>query len=215
MLLMIDNYDSFTYNIVQYLAEFGQDVVVKRNNETSIEEITAMAPQYLLVGPGPCAPQQAGVSLAAIQHFAGTIPILGVCLGHQSIGQAFGGKIVHAKQLMHGKVSPVHHADRGVFRGLPNPVICTRYHSLALDPATVPADLEVTAQTESGVIMAVRHRELAVEAVQFHPESVLTEGGYQMLANWLAFCGQAPDEGLVSRLEQEVADAVSAATRTA
>ena len=170
MLLMIDNYDSFTYNIVQYLAELGQDVVVKRNNETSIEEITAMAPQYLLVGPGPCAPQQAGVSLAAIQHFAGKIPLLGVCLGHQAIGEAFGGHIIGAQTL---------------FQDLLNPVNCTRYHSLVIERASLPECLEITAWTDDGEIMGVRHKTLAVEGVQFHPEALLTEHGHQMFANFL------------------------------
>jgi anthranilate synthase component 2 len=185
MLLMIDNYDSFTYNIVQYLAELGQDVVVKRNNETSIEEITAMAPQYLLVGPGPCAPQQAGVSLAAIQHFAGKIPLLGVCLGHQAIGEAFGGHIIGAQTLMHGKVSAVSHLGSGVFQDLPNPVNCTRYHSLVIERASLPECLEITAWTDDGEIMGVRHKTLAVEGVQFHPEALLTEHGHQMFANFL------------------------------
>ena len=185
MLLMIDNYDSFTYNIVQYLAELGQDVVVKRNNETSIEEITAMAPQYLLVGPGPCAPQQAGVSLAAIQHFAGKIPLLGVCLGHQAIGEAFGGNIIGAHTLMHGKVSAVSHLGSGVFQDLPNPVTCTRYHSLVIERTSLPECLEITAWTDDGEIMGVRHKTLAVEGVQFHPEALLTEHGHQMFANFL------------------------------
>ncbi len=185
MLLMIDNYDSFTYNIVQYLAELGQDVVVKRNNETSIEEITAMAPQYLLVGPGPCAPQQAGVSLAAILHFAGKIPLLGVCLGHQAIGEAFGGNIIGAQTLMHGKGSAVSHLGSGVFQVLPNPVNCTRYHSLVIERASLPECLEITAWTDDGEIMGVRHKTLAVEGVQFHPEALLTEHGHQMFANFL------------------------------
>ena len=185
MLLMIDNYDSFTYNIVQYLAELGQEVVVKRNDETSIDEITALAPQYLLVGPGPCAPQQAGVSLAAIQHFAGKIPLLGVCLGHQAIGEAFGGRIIGAQTLMHGKVSAVAHHNSGVFQDLPNPVNCTRYHSLVIERASLPDCLEITAWTDDGEIMGVRHKELAVEGVQFHPEALLTEHGHQMFANFL------------------------------
>ena len=185
MLLMLDNYDSFTYNIVQYLAELGQDVVVKRNNETSIEEITAMAPQYLLVGPGPCAPQQAGISLAAIQHFAGKIPLLGVCLGHQAIGEAFGGNIIGAQTLMHCKVSAVSRLGSGVFQDLPNPVNCTRYHSLVIERASLPECLEITAWTDDGEIMGVRHKTLAVEGVQFHPEALLTEHGHQMFANFL------------------------------
>ena len=185
MLLMLDNYDSFTYNIVQYLAELGQDVVVKSNNETSIEVFIAMVPQCLLGGPGPCAPQQAGVSLAAIQHFAGKIPLLGVCLGHQAIGEAFGGNIIGAQTLMHGKVSAVSHLGSGVFQDLPNPVNCTRYHSLVIERASLPECLEITAWTDDGEIMGVRHKTLAVEGVQFHPEALLTEHGHQMFANFL------------------------------
>jgi anthranilate synthase component II len=185
MLLMIDNYDSFTYNLVQYLGELGQDVHVVRNDAISIAEITRLAPQYLVISPGPCAPQQAGISLAAIREFAGKIPLLGVCLGHQAIGEAFGGKVVHAKKLMHGKVSPVTHENVGVFRGLPNPLICTRYHSLAIERVTLPDCLAVTASTEDGEIMGVRHKTLAVEGVQFHPESILTERGHDLLKNFL------------------------------
>ena len=185
MLLMIDNYDSFTYNLVQYFGELGEDVQVYRNDEITLEEIERLAPAYLVISPGPCAPAQAGVSLAAIKHFAGKIPLLGVCLGHQSIGEAFGGKIVHAKQLMHGKVSPVEHKDMGVFRGLPNPLTCTRYHSLAIERASLPDCLEVTAWTADGEIMGVRHKTLAVEGVQFHPESILTEQGHDLLNNFL------------------------------
>ena len=185
MLLMIDNYDSFTYNLVQYFGELGQDVKVFRNDAISLAEIAAFDPDYLVISPGPCAPAQAGVSLAAIREFAGKIPLLGVCLGHQAIGEAFGGRIVHAKQLMHGKVSPVHHGDFGVFRGLPNPVTCTRYHSLAIERASLPSGLQVTAWTDDGEIMGVRHRALAVEGVQFHPESILTEHGHDMLKNFL------------------------------
>ncbi len=185
MLLMIDNYDSFTYNLVQYFGELGQDVRVFRNDEITLAEIAALQPTYLVISPGPCAPAQAGVSLAAIKEFAGKIPLLGVCLGHQSIGEAFGGRIVHAKQLMHGKVSPVHHLDKGVFRGLPNPLTCTRYHSLAIERETLPECLEVTAWTEDGEIMGVRHKTLAVEGVQFHPESILTERGHDLLNNFL------------------------------
>jgi anthranilate synthase component II len=185
MLLMIDNYDSFTYNLVQYFGELGQDVHVVRNDAIGIAEITRLAPQYLVISPGPCAPQQAGVSLAAIREFAGKIPLLGVCLGHQAIGEAFGGKVVHAKKLMHGKVSPVMHENVGVFRGLPNPLTCTRYHSLAIERATLPDCLAVTASTEDGEIMGVRHKTLAVEGVQFHPESILTERGHDLLKNFL------------------------------
>lgn len=185
MLLMIDNYDSFTYNLVQYFGELGQTVEVYRNDEISLDEIAAKQPQYLVVSPGPCSPSEAGISVAAIQRFAGQIPILGVCLGHQSIGQAFGGKIIHAKQLMHGKVSPVHHHDIGMFRGLPNPVNCTRYHSLVIERESLPDCLEITAWTEDGEIMGVRHKTLPIEGVQFHPESILTEHGHQMLDNFL------------------------------
>lgn len=185
MLLMIDNYDSFTYNIVQYLAELGQEVVVKRNDEISLYDIEALSPQYLLIGPGPCAPQQAGISLAAIRHFAGKIPLLGVCLGHQAIGEAFGGVIVGAQTLMHGKVSAVSHTNTGVFQDLPNPVNCTRYHSLVIDRQRLPDCLEITAWTDDGEIMGVRHKQLAVEGVQFHPEALLTEQGHDMFANFL------------------------------
>ncbi|AQR64844.1 anthranilate/aminodeoxychorismate synthase component II [Aquaspirillum sp. LM1] len=186
MLLMIDNYDSFTYNLVQYFGELGQEVQVHRNDEISLDDIARLAPQYLVVSPGPCSPLEAGISVAAIERFAGQIPLLGVCLGHQSIGQAFGGKIVHAKQLMHGKTSPVHHLDVGVFRGLPNPVTCTRYHSLVIERDSLPDCLEITAWTDDGEIMGVRHKTLAVEGVQFHPESILTEHGHAMLRNFLA-----------------------------
>ncbi|GHU03117.1 glutamine amidotransferase [Betaproteobacteria bacterium] len=185
MLLMIDNYDSFTYNLVQYFGELGQDVKVFRNDAITVEEIGRMAPDWLVVSPGPCTPAQAGISLAAIREFAGKIPLLGVCLGHQAIGEAFGGRVVHAKRLMHGKISPVHHAGTGVFRGLPNPVTCTRYHSLALERETLPDCLELTAWTDDGEIMGVRHKTLAVEGVQFHPESILTEHGHDMLKNFL------------------------------
>ena len=185
MLLMIDNYDSFTYNLVQYFGELGQEVKVFRNDAISLAEIARLNPHYLVVSPGPCAPAQAGISLAAIREFAGKIPLLGVCLGHQAIGEAFGGRIVHAQRLMHGKVSPVHHLDRGVFRGLPNPLTCTRYHSLAIERATLPECLEITAWTEDGEIMGVRHKTLPVEGVQFHPESILTERGHDLLANFL------------------------------
>jgi anthranilate synthase component 2 len=185
MLLMIDNYDSFTYNLVQYLGELGEDVRVVRNDEKTVVEIEAMAPDRIVLSPGPCTPNEAGVSLALIERFKGRVPILGVCLGHQAIGQAFGGKVVHAKTLMHGKVSRIHHAGKGVFAGLPTPYDATRYHSLAIERASCPADLEVTAWTEDGEIMGVRHRMLAVEGVQFHPESILTEHGHALLKNFL------------------------------
>jgi anthranilate synthase component 2 len=185
MLLMIDNYDSFTYNLVQYFGELGQEVRVFRNDAITLEEIAALAPDYLVISPGPCAPLQAGISVAAIQMFAGKLPILGVCLGHQSIGYAFGGEIVHAKQLMHGKISPVHHANVGVFTGLPNPFNATRYHSLAIRRETLPACLEVTAWTDDGEIMGIRHRAFPIQGVQFHPESILTEHGHRLLENFL------------------------------
>jgi anthranilate synthase component 2 len=185
MLLMIDNYDSFTYNLVQYFAELGADVVVRRNDEISVEQIAAMNPQHIVISPGPCTPNEAGVSVATIQHFAGKIPLLGVCLGHQSIGQAFGGKIIHAKQLMHGKTSQIHHTDKSVFSGLANPFTATRYHSLVIERETLPDCLEVTAWTDDNEIMGVRHKTLAVHGVQFHPESILTEHGHDMLRNFL------------------------------
>ena len=185
MLLMIDNYDSFTNNLVQYLGELGETVKVFRNDEISLEQIEALGPTRMVISPGPCTPNEAGISVAAIQHFAGKIPILGVCLGHQSIGQAYGGKIVHALQLMHGKTSDIRHTNSGVFRGLPDPLTATRYHSLVIERTSLPACLEVTAWTEDGEIMGVRHRELNVEGVQFHPESILTECGHELLKNFL------------------------------
>ncbi|MEJ2108010.1 MAG: aminodeoxychorismate/anthranilate synthase component II [Acidiferrobacteraceae bacterium] len=185
MLLMIDNYDSFTYNLVQYLGELGQDVRVFRNDAITTDEIDALAPDHIVVSPGPCTPNEAGVSVETIQRFAGRIPILGVCLGHQSIGQAFGGKIVHAKELMHGKTSEIHHINAGVFAGLPNPFVATRYHSLVVERESLPDCLEVTAWTADEEIMGLRHREFAVEGVQFHPESILTEHGHQLLKNFL------------------------------
>ena len=185
MLLMIDNYDSFTYNLVQYLGELGEDVKVIRNDEKSVAEIGAMAPARIVLSPGPCTPNEAGVSLELIDRFKGRVPILGVCLGHQAIGQAFGGKVIHAKTLMHGKVSRIHHSGAGVFRGLPTPYDATRYHSLAIERASCPAELEVTAWTEDGEIMGVRHRTLPIEGVQFHPESILTEHGHALLKNFL------------------------------
>ena len=186
MLLFIDNYDSFTYNIVQYFGELGREVLVRRNDGITADEIAALAPQYLVIGPGPCSPKEAGVSVEAIRRFAGRIPVLGVCLGHQAIGEAFGGRVVRAKVQMHGKVSPVHHNGGGVFAGLPNPVNCTRYHSLAVERASLPECLlAVTAWTDDGEIMGLRHKQYAVEGVQFHPEALLTEHGHDMLANFL------------------------------
>ncbi|MDO8348303.1 MAG: aminodeoxychorismate/anthranilate synthase component II [Rugosibacter sp.] len=185
MLLMIDNYDSFTYNLVQYFGELGEEVQVFRNDEITTDGIAALHPARLVISPGPCSPAEAGISVAAIKEFAGKIPLLGVCLGHQSIGAAFGGEIVRARELMHGKTSPVHHANQGVFRGLPNPLTVTRYHSLAIRRDTLPECLEVTAWTDDGEIMGVRHKTLAVEGVQFHPESILTECGHELLKNFL------------------------------
>ena len=185
MLLMIDNYDSFTYNLVQYIGELGQDVQVYRNDEIDLERIAQLKPDHIVISPGPCTPNEAGVSVPVIKQFAGKIPILGVCLGHQSIGQAFGGKNVHAKQLMHGKTSEIHHKDVGVFAGLPSPFTATRYHSLVIERESIPDCLEITAWTDDGEIMGVRHKTLAVEGVQFHPESILTEHGHAMLENFL------------------------------
>ena len=185
MLLMIDNYDSFTYNLVQYFGELGETVEVHRNDEITVEQAIALNPQHIVISPGPCTPSEAGISVELIRACAGQIPILGVCLGHQSIGQAFGGRIIRAKQMMHGKTSPVFHHDTGVFRGLPNPFRATRYHSLVIERETLPDCLEITAWTEDGEIMGVRHKTLAVEGVQFHPESILTEHGHDMLANFL------------------------------
>jgi anthranilate synthase component 2 len=185
MLLMIDNYDSFTYNLVQYLGELGAEVKVLRNDEITLEGIEKLAPAHIVISPGPCTPNEAGVSVPLVRQFAGKIPILGVCLGHQSIGQALGGRIVHARQLMHGKTSAIHHDGRGVFRGLPDAFTATRYHSLAIERASLPGCLEVSAWSDDGEIMGVRHKELAVEGVQFHPESILTEHGHQLLKNFL------------------------------
>lgn len=185
MLLMIDNYDSFTYNLVQYFAELGEEVVVHRNDQITLAQIEALNPQRIVLSPGPCTPNEAGVSVPTIQRFAGEIPLLGVCLGHQSIGQAFGGRIIHAKQLMHGKTSPIHHHNNSVFTDLPSPFTATRYHSLVIERETLPDCLEVTAWTDDGEIMGVRHKTLAVHGVQFHPESILTEHGHAMLKNFL------------------------------
>ena len=194
MLLMIDNYDSFTWNLVQYFAELGAEVKVVRNDEYSVPELVAMQPTQVVISPGPCTPNEAGVSMQAIKAFAGQVPILGVCLGHQSIGQVFGAKVVRAQQPMHGKTSPVYHRQQGVFAELNNPLTATRYHSLLLAPDSVPAELEITAwtQTEQGeleAIMGVQHRTLNIEGVQFHPESILTEQGHALLANFLKQTG--------------------------
>jgi len=185
MLLMIDNYDSFTYNLVQYLGELGEDVRVHRNDEITLEQIEALRPQRIVISPGPCTPNEAGISVPLIRQFAGRIPILGVCLGHQSIGQALGGRIVHAKTLMHGKTSLIHHGGAGVFRGLPEPFEATRYHSLVIERESLPDCLEITAWTDDGEIMGVRHKNQALEGVQFHPESILTQHGHQLLRNFL------------------------------
>ncbi|HEY2774026.1 MAG TPA: aminodeoxychorismate/anthranilate synthase component II [Candidatus Binatia bacterium] len=186
MLLMIDNYDSFTYNLVQYLGELGADVEVYRNDTIDIAGIEKLAPSGIVISPGPCTPNEAGISMPVVEAFAGRIPILGVCLGHQSIGQVFGGDVVRAPRLMHGKTSPIHHDGRGIFRGLANPFIATRYHSLIVEKSTLPDVLEVSAWTDEDEIMGLRHRTLAVDGVQFHPESILTVEGKRLLGNFLA-----------------------------
>ena len=185
MILMIDNYDSFTYNLVQYFGELGAHMRVVLNDETDLGGIEALRPDKIVISPGPCSPNEAGVSLAVIKAFAGRVPILGVCLGHQAIGQAFGGRVVHARELMHGKTSPIAHSGKGVFAGLPDPFTATRYHSLAVERDSLPAELEVTAWTADGEIMGLKHRSLAVEGVQFHPESILTEHGHRLLRTFL------------------------------
>ncbi|MDA8420149.1 MAG: aminodeoxychorismate/anthranilate synthase component II [Pseudomonadota bacterium] len=186
MLLMIDNYDSFTYNLVQYLGELGEDVRVVRNDEVTVEGAAALAPQRVVISPGPCTPNEAGISIEAVRYFGGRIPLLGVCLGHQSIGQAYGGRIVRARRLMHGKTSWIHHDGKGVFRGLPSPFEATRYHSLVIDRPSLPDCLEITAwSADDEEIMGIRHREYAVEGVQFHPESILTQCGHDLLRNFL------------------------------
>ena len=184
-LLMIDNYDSFTYNLVQYFGELGAEVLVYRNDEITLADIEGLKPSHLVVSPGPCSPAEAGISVTAIQHFAGKLPILGVCLGHQSIGSAFGGRIIRAQQLMHGKTSVIHTTQQGVFANLPKDFTVNRYHSLSIERSSCPAELEVTAWTDDGEIMGVRHRSLSIEGVQFHPESILTENGHALLNNFL------------------------------
>ena len=186
MLLLIDNYDSFTFNLYQYLAELGQEVEVHRNDQISVEDCLSMAPSHVVISPGPCSPAEAGISTDLVRAFAGRAPLLGVCLGHQCIGEAFGGDVVPAGEIMHGKTSQINHDGRGVFAGLPSPFEAIRYHSLAIEPTTVPPVLEVSARAESGVIMGVRHREYAIEGVQFHPESIMTQYGHELLANFLA-----------------------------
>ena len=185
MLLMIDNYDSFTYNLVQYFAELGEEVKVLRNDEISVEEIAQLKPARICISPGPCSPAEAGISVATIQRYAGVIPILGVCLGHQAIGEAFGGNIIRAQKVMHGKTDLINHTGVGVFKDLSNPLKVTRYHSLAIERSSLPTDLEITATSSDGEIMGVRHREFAIEGVQFHPESILSEQGHALLKNFL------------------------------
>lgn len=185
MLVMIDNYDSFTYNLVQYLGELGEEVKTFRNDQITLDEIAALQPDRIMLSPGPCTPNEAGISLSVIERFAGKLPLMGVCLGHQSIGQAFGGKVIHAKQIMHGKTSTIEHTNQGVFADIPNPYTVTRYHSLVVERDSLPDCLEVTAWTDDGEIMGLRHKELSVEGVQFHPESILTEHGHALLKNFL------------------------------
>ncbi|MEV6925425.1 aminodeoxychorismate/anthranilate synthase component II [Dactylosporangium sp. NPDC051485] len=203
--LVIDNYDSFVFNLVQYLGQLGVECDVRRNDEITVGEIAALAPAGILLSPGPGTPQRAGICMAVIEQYAGKLPIFGVCLGHQAFGAAFGATVTRAPELLHGKTSLVAHSGKGVLAGLPDPFIATRYHSLAVVESTLPPEIEVTGRTESGVVMAMRHRDLPIEGVQFHPESVLTQGGHQMLANWLAVCGlpaaldRAPD--LVAEVE--------------
>ncbi|TDL11848.1 aminodeoxychorismate/anthranilate synthase component II [Mycolicibacterium obuense] len=216
--LVVDNYDSFVFNLVQYLGQLGVDAQVWRNDDERLSSdaaVAAVADEFdgVLLSPGPGTPERAGASIPLVHACAAAAtPLLGVCLGHQAIGVAFGGPVDRAPELLHGKTSMVFHTDRGVLRGLPDPFVATRYHSLTILPETMPADLEVTARTEGGVVMGVRHVDLPIHGVQFHPESILTQGGHRMLANWLAECGATPDEALVARLENEVATAVAAAT---
>jgi para-aminobenzoate synthetase component II len=216
--LVVDNYDSFVFNLVQYLGQLGVHATVWRNDDARLAgdaEVAAAAEEFdgILLSPGPGTPERAGASIPLVRASAvAATPLLGVCLGHQAIGVAFGGTVDRAPELLHGKTSSVHHGNIGVLQGLPEPFTATRYHSLTILPDTLPDELRVTARTEGGVIMGVQHAELPIHGVQFHPESILTEGGHRMLANWLALCGEAPAEGLVSRLEQEVADTVRVAT---
>lgn len=217
--LVVDNYDSFVFNLVQYLGQLGVHAQVWRNDDARLateDAIAQVAADFdgVLLSPGPGTPERAGASIALVKACAAAgTPLLGVCLGHQAIGVAFGGTVDRAPELLHGKTSVVHHNDSGVLKGLPDPFTATRYHSLTILPETLPAALEVVGQTDNGIIMAVRHAELPIHGVQFHPESILTQGGHRMLANWLGFCGAAPDETLVRRLEDEVARAVAAATQ--
>ncbi|OBI81696.1 aminodeoxychorismate/anthranilate synthase component II [Mycobacterium sp. E740] len=213
--LVVDNYDSFVFNLVQYLGQLGVHAQVWRNDDDRLASAADVAEEFdgVLLSPGPGTPERAGASIALVEACAATgTPLLGVCLGHQAIGVAFGATVDRAPELLHGKTSVVHHANSGVLQGLPDPFTATRYHSLTILPDTVPPELEVIARTEGGVIMGVRHVDLPIHGVQFHPESILTEGGHRMLANWLGYCGAAPEESLVRRLEDEVSSAVTAAT---
>jgi len=185
MILLIDNYDSFTFNLAQYLGQMGQNVKIRRNDQITLDEIEALRPERMVISPGPCTPKTAGISVPLIQRFAGEIPILGVCLGHQAIGAAFGGRVVRAKRLMHGKTSEIKHDGKTIFRGLPQPFVATRYHSLIVDRESLPRTLEISAETDDRIIMGLRHRKLRIEGVQFHPESVLTDAGFQLLKNFL------------------------------
>ena len=185
MILLIDNYDSFTFNLAQYLGQMGENVEIRRNDQITLDEIEELQPERIIISPGPCTPKEAGISVPLIQRFAGKIPILGVCLGHQAIGAAFGGRVVRAKKIMHGKTSEIKHDSKTIFRGLPQPFVATRYHSLIVDRKSLPRALEISAETYDGIIMGLRHRKLRVEAVQFHPKSVLTDAGFQLLKNFL------------------------------
>ena len=185
MILLIDNYDSFTFNLAQYLGQMGENVEIRRNDQITLDEIEELHPERIIISPGPCTPKEAGISVPLIQRFAGKIPILGVCLGHQAIGAAFGGRVVRAKKIMHGKTSEIKHDSKTIFRGLPQPFVATRYHSLIVDRKSLPRALEISAETGDGIIMGLRHRKLRVEGVQFHPESVLTDAGFQLLKNFL------------------------------
>jgi len=186
MILLIDNYDSFTFNLAQYLGQMGENVEIRRNDQITLDEIEELQPERIIISPGPCTPKEAGISVPLIQRFAGKIPILGVCLGHQAIGAAFGGRVVRAKKIMHGKTSEIKHDSKTIFRGLPQPFVATRYHSLIVDRKSLPRALEISAETDDGIIMGLRHRKLRVEGVQFHPESVLTDEGMELLANFLS-----------------------------
>jgi para-aminobenzoate synthetase component 2 len=185
MILLIDNYDSFTFNLAQYLGQMGENVEIRRNDQITLDEIEELQPERIIISPGPCTPKEAGISVPLIQRFAGKIPILGVCLGHQAIGAAFGGRVVRAKKIMHGKTSEIKHDSKTIFRGLPQPFVATRYHSLIVDRKSLPRALEISAETDDGIIMGLRHRKLRIEGVQFHPESVLTDAGFQLLKNFL------------------------------